>query len=84
MSTPVPVWWPEVVAAADRRRHVTGLLLAHATPTVVRGRLRLTFPQADLVTAWHDSGAQDALDAALKQHKHRMTTEVRTLTPQEA
>ncbi|GAA2521505.1 hypothetical protein GCM10010423_12780 [Streptomyces levis] len=26
-----PVWWPEVVAAAERRRPVTGLLLAHAT-----------------------------------------------------
>ncbi|MFI9344941.1 hypothetical protein ACIG0D_27300 [Streptomyces sp. NPDC052773] len=60
-----PVWWPEVVAAADRRRHVTGLLLAHATPTVDGGTLRLEFPRPDLVAAWHDSHAVAALDGAL-------------------
>lgn len=72
----VPVWWPEVVAAADRRRHVTGLLLAHATPTVAHGRLRLTFDRADLVTAWHASQAVAALDGALAHLGWAMPVEV--------
>lgn len=64
---PAPVWWPQVVAAADRRRHVTGLLLARATPTLVGGTLRLRFASPHLAQAWQDSGAQDALEGALKE-----------------
>jgi hypothetical protein len=60
-----PVWWPEVVATADHRRHVTGLLLAHATPTVERGRLLLHFDRPDIAAAWQESGAQTALEGAL-------------------
>lgn len=62
---PTPVWWPEIVAAADRRRHVTGLLLAHATPALVDGVLRLTFTDPDIAVAWRDSEAQTALEGAL-------------------
>ncbi|MFE7899191.1 hypothetical protein ACFU3E_17010 [Streptomyces sp. NPDC057424] len=66
MST--PVWWPQIVRAADRRRHVTGLLLAHATPSVDGGVLRLQFDDPGMARAWEDSGAQVALEAALRQY----------------
>ena len=64
----VPVWWPRVVAAAGCRRHVTGMFLAHATPHLDGDQLRLTFARPDIEQAWRDSGAQDALDAALQQY----------------
>ena len=76
MSTSDPVWWREVVAAADRRRHVTGLLLAQATPSVVHGRLRLDFPRPDLVAAWHESRAEAALEGALAHLGWSMPIEV--------
>jgi hypothetical protein len=72
----VPFWWPQIVAAADRRRHVTGLLLAHATPRLVRGRLQLTFTSPRLAAAWRESGAQDALEGALRQHRITAVVEV--------
>jgi len=65
MPATVPAWWPRVVAAADRRRHVTGLLLAHATPNLTGSTLRLRFASPALARAWQDSGAQDALEGAL-------------------
>ena len=65
---PIPVWWPEIMLAADRRRHATGLLLACATPDLHNGVLRLQFPEPRLVNAWRESGAQAALEAALEQH----------------
>ncbi|OUD04668.1 hypothetical protein [Streptomyces swartbergensis] len=76
-----PVWWPEVVKAADRRRHVTGLLLAHATPTVERGTLRLTFADPALAVAWHDSRAEDALEGALAHLGWAMPIEVADRLP---
>lgn len=78
-----PVWWPEVVAAADRRRHVTGLFLAHATPSVARGRLRLAFNDPRMAAAWHESRAEAALEGALAHLGWSMPIEVRTLATQE-
>jgi len=69
---PEPVWWPQVVAAADKRRNVTGMLLAHATPHVEGGQLRLGFARPDLAAAWQESGAQAALEGALAQHGQSM------------
>ncbi|QTD96987.1 hypothetical protein [Streptomyces cyanogenus] len=63
---PIPVWWPRIVAAADRRRHVTGMLLAHATPTLDDGVLRLHFADPRVAAAWQESGAQAALEGAMK------------------
>lgn len=60
-----PAWWPQIVAAADRRRHVTGLLLAHATPSLRRGILHLHFTNPEIAAAWQDSRAQAALEGAL-------------------
>ncbi|MFD5910251.1 hypothetical protein ACFWHL_16190 [Streptomyces massasporeus] len=54
-----------MLAATRRRREYTAQPLAHATPTVDGGRLRLEFPDAGLVADWHDSQAGDALDGAL-------------------
>lgn len=62
---PTPIWWPRIVAAADRRRHVTGMLLAHAKPTLDDGVLRLQFGDPAIVQAWEESGAQVALEGAL-------------------
>lgn len=63
-----PFWWPQIVQAADRRRHVTGLLLAHATPDLANDVLRLQFTDPDIAQAWQESGAQVALEAAMQQH----------------
>ena len=63
-----PVWWPHVVAAAEKRRNVTGRLLAHATAHVTGGRLHLCFARPDLVVAWQSSGAQAALEGALAHY----------------
>jgi hypothetical protein len=60
------------------------MLLAHATPTVVDGTLRLEFARADIAAAWEESGSQAALEGALAHLGHHMTIEVRTLTTQEA
>ncbi|MFE0794754.1 hypothetical protein [Streptomyces mutabilis] len=65
---PIPVWWPQVVAAADKRRNVTGRLLAHATPHIEGGQLRLEFARPDLAAAWAESGAQTALEGALDHY----------------
>ncbi|MFF0777077.1 hypothetical protein [Streptomyces sp. NPDC003720] len=73
---PEPVWWPRIVAAAERRRHVTGLLLAHATPTLHDGVLRLAFDRADLAAAWEDSGAQAALEGALAAERVDVEVEI--------
>jgi len=77
MPTTVPVWWPQVVAAADRRRHVTGLLLAHASVALDGSTLRLRFASPALARAWQDSGAQDALEGALKEVQLLVTVEAR-------
>ncbi|MFI6032968.1 hypothetical protein ACIBBD_02060 [Streptomyces sp. NPDC051315] len=45
------------------------MLLAHATPVLHGGVLRLQFARADIAAAWQDSGAQTALDAALEHQK---------------
>jgi hypothetical protein len=60
-----PIWWPEAVAAAGRRRIYTRELLADATPTVAGGTLRLSFDRADVAVAWEESGSQAALEGAL-------------------
>jgi hypothetical protein len=60
-----PAWWPEVLAGTSARRQAAGMLLAHATPTVHRGTLRLAFARADIAAAWEESGAQAALEGAL-------------------
>jgi hypothetical protein len=52
------------------------MLLAHATPTVDDGVLRLQFARADIADAWRDSGAQATLDAALKHCRLQMAVEV--------
>jgi hypothetical protein len=59
-------WWPKILAATSTRRQAAGMLLAHATPTVVDGTLRLTFARADIAAAWEESGAQAALEGALQ------------------
>jgi hypothetical protein len=78
-----PPWWPEVLAATSLRRQAAGMLLAHAIPTVEGGTLRLHFDRADIAVAWRDSGAQAALEGAMKHLGRHMTIEVRTLTTQE-
>jgi hypothetical protein len=79
-----PFWWPQILAATSLRRQAAGMLLAHATPTVVGGVLRLAFARDDIAVAWRESGAQAALEGALAHLEHHMTIEVRTLTTQEA
>ncbi|MEV4784024.1 hypothetical protein AB0K53_00970 [Streptomyces tuirus] len=74
-----PAWWPKVLAAVRRRRISVAELLAHATPTVDRGRLRLEFPHAELVADWHDSGAGAALDGAPAHLKRAMPVEAVSL-----
>ncbi|MFJ4974194.1 hypothetical protein ACIP6X_02385 [Streptomyces coeruleorubidus] len=76
MST--PIWWPGVLAAAGQRRIYTDELLAHATPTVVGGTLRLHFDRADIAAAWRDSGAQAALEGAMEHCGVDLTVEVNT------
>ncbi|MER7053452.1 hypothetical protein [Streptomyces sp. NPDC000351] len=71
-----PAWWPKVVAAADKRRNVTGRLLAHATPYVHDGRLRLEFARPELAAAWTESGAQTALEGALAHYGWSMPVTV--------
>lgn len=75
-----PVWWPEVLAAVGRRRQYAAELLAHAAPTVDRGRLRLEFPSSGLVADWHDSRAEAALDGALAHLGWAMPIDVVNLT----
>ena len=65
-----PPWWPQIVAATSLRRQVAGMLLAHATPTVHDGTLRLEFDRDDVAAAWEDSGAQTALEGALSHLGH--------------
>lgn len=60
-----PSWWPQIVAATSLRRQVAGMLLAHATPTVHNGILRLEFGRDDVAAAWEESGAQAALEGAM-------------------
>lgn len=76
MAVTAPAWWPEIMAAADRRRHVTGLLLNHATPSLVGGTLQLRFTAPGVVQAWRDSGAQAALEGALEHGGYDVTVEV--------
>jgi hypothetical protein len=71
----VPDWWPKIVSAADRRRHVTGMLLAHATPTLDDGVLRLHFDDPNIAAAWRDSGAQAALEGALAAERLEIAVE---------
>jgi hypothetical protein len=61
-----PFWWPQILAATSLRRQAAGMLLAHATPTVHGGTLWLSFARADIEAAWRDSGAQAALEGAMK------------------
>jgi hypothetical protein len=71
-----PIWWPKVLAATSTRRQAAGMLLAHATPTVEGGTLRLEFGRADIAAAWRDSGAQAALEGAMKHCGVAMPVEV--------
>lgn len=73
-----PAWWPEVVAGTRRRRMAAGMLLEHATPHLDHGRLRLVFARPDVVAAWEESGAQAALEAALKHAGHGLTVTAAT------
>lgn len=73
---PEPIWWQDALAAVRRRRISAADLLAHATPTVERGQLRLEFPDTRLVADWHHSGAEAALDGALAHLGHHMPVEV--------
>ncbi|MDX3027496.1 hypothetical protein [Streptomyces scabiei] len=79
-----PSWWPQVLAATSKRRIAAGMLLAHATPAVHDGALRLEFDRADVAAAWEESGAQAALEGALSHLGHHLTVGVRTVTTQEA
>ncbi|MYS16124.1 hypothetical protein [Streptomyces sp. SID4982] len=72
----VPVWWPPVYEAADRRRYVTGLFLARATVDLHDGAVRLRFDTAARTQVWHDSGAQIALEAALRAAGHDIPVRV--------
>jgi hypothetical protein len=78
-----PAWWSQVLEATSTRRQAAGMLLAHATPTVDDGTLRLHFARADIAAAWRDSGAQAALEGAMKAGGVAMPVHVRTLTTQE-
>jgi hypothetical protein len=71
-----PIWWPQVQAATSLRRQAAGMLLAHATPTVHDGTLRLAFGRADIAAAWEESGAQAALEGAMKAGGVTMPVEV--------
>ncbi|MET9813165.1 hypothetical protein [Streptomyces sp. NPDC006355] len=73
-----PVWWPEALAATVRRRVYAAELLAHATPTVEGGTLRLAFADPGHVAAWEASGADAALDGALAHLGQRRLIEVST------
>jgi hypothetical protein len=57
------------------------MLLAHATPVVHDGVLRLQFARADIADAWLASGAQAALDAALEHEKIPVRVEAATREP---
>ncbi|MEW2463122.1 hypothetical protein AB0872_20760 [Microbacterium sp. NPDC047426] len=76
-----PFWWPQALAATSTRRQAAGMLLAHATPTVVDGTLRLYFGRANIAAAWRDSGAQAALEGAMKHCGVAMPVEVVTREP---
>jgi hypothetical protein len=71
-----PPWWPPILAATSLRRQAAGMLLAHATPTVEGGTLRLHFARADIAAAWEESGAQAALEGAMKAGGVAMPVEV--------
>ncbi|MFF7308155.1 hypothetical protein [Streptomyces sp. NPDC008137] len=71
-----PIWWPQILAATSLRRVAAGDLLAHATPTVAGGTLRLHFDRADVAAAWEASGAQAALVGALEYCGQPMPVEV--------
>jgi hypothetical protein len=71
-----PVWWPQILAATSLRRQAAGMLLAHATPTVHDGTLRLSFARADVAAAWRESGSQAALEGAMKAGGMAMSVEV--------
>ncbi|MFI6854501.1 hypothetical protein [Streptomyces sp. NPDC050416] len=71
-----PAWWPQILSATSLRRQAAGMLLAQATPSVVRGTLRLEFPRTGLVTAWRDSRAEAALEGALAHYGWAMPIEV--------
>ncbi|MET9521504.1 hypothetical protein [Streptomyces coeruleorubidus] len=71
-----PFWWPQILAATSLRRQAAGMLLAHATPTVVGGTLRLEFGRADIAAAWRESGSQAALEGAMKAGGMAMPVEV--------
>jgi hypothetical protein len=74
-------WWPKVLAATSLRRQAAGMLLAHATPTVHDGTLRLSFDRADIAAAWRESGAQAALEGAMEHCGVAMPVEVATREP---
>jgi hypothetical protein len=76
-----PVWWPQVLDATSTRRQAAGMLLAHATPTVVDGTLRLHFARADIAAAWEESGAQAALEGAMEAGGVAMPVEVALARP---
>jgi hypothetical protein len=76
-----PFWWPPILAATSTRRQAAGMLLAHATPTVEGGTLRLHFGRADIAAAWEESGAQAALEGAMKAGGVDLAVEVATREP---
>jgi hypothetical protein len=71
-----PAWWPQILAATSLRRQAAGMLLAHATPTVHDGTLRLHFARADIAAAWGESGSQAALEAAMEHYGWSVPIEV--------
>lgn len=73
--TDTPAWWLPVTEGVARRRQYTGMLLARSTPTQTGSTLRLRFSPAD-TRAWHDSGSQRILDAALQHHGIDVAVEV--------
>ncbi|WP_435643864.1 hypothetical protein ACR9VJ_26415 [Streptomyces sp. H49] len=64
------------MSAADQRRHVTGLLLAHAEPSLHRGVLQLRFRNPAIARAWRESEAQVALEGALAANRIQIPVHV--------
>ncbi|QIJ61415.1 hypothetical protein [Streptomyces sp. JB150] len=60
------------------------MLLAHATPTVERGRLLLHFDRPDIAAAWQESRADAALEGALAHLGWAMPIEVLPVAGQES
>jgi hypothetical protein len=75
-----PFWWPQILAATSLRRQAAGMLLAHGTPAIVDGTLQLNFGRADIAAAWRESGAQGAVEGAMKHCGVAMPVQPTTAT----